>query len=108
VSKHFEPAPGTPFDPNALVASCIESGARSLLLDEPAFPPAFFDLETGIAGELLHHLSKYRLRLAAVVPDLATRPERFQEFALEANRGEQYRFFNDRRAAVAWLAFVSG
>jgi hypothetical protein len=91
-----------------MVVGCIESGARSLLLDQPAFPPAFFDLSTGMAGELLHHLSKYGLRLAAVVPDLSAHSERFREFVLEANRGEQYRFFSDRSGAVGWLSSVSG
>jgi hypothetical protein len=87
-----------------LVAGCIESGARSLLLDGDSLPGAFFDLATRFAGDLLHGLSKYRLRLAAVVPDATVHPVRFQEFLRETNRGEQFRFFTTRQEAVEWLS----
>lgn len=86
---------------------CIESGARSLLLDEHAIPEEFFDLETGAAGELLHHLGKYRLRLAAVVPHPAEHPARFREFLREANRGSAFRFFPSRDEALDWLKHAS-
>ena len=38
---YFELEPGRPFDPLAVVTHCIESGARSLLLDEGALPAEF-------------------------------------------------------------------
>ena len=51
----------------------------------------------------MQKLVDYRVRMAAVVPDLAGCPERFREFAREANRGRQFRFFATREAALAWL-----
>ena len=45
----------------------------------------------------------YGVRLACVVPDLSAHFERFREFAREANRGDQFRFFASRGSAVAWL-----
>jgi hypothetical protein len=100
---YVEPDEQMAFDVDALVARCIENGARSLLLDAHVIPPAFFDLSTRLAGELLHGLSKYSLRLAAVVPDLASRSPSFQHFVREANRGRQVRFLASREEAVAWL-----
>ena len=108
MAAHFEPDVNEPFDAAALVTRCIESGADSLLLDEAALPPEFFDLSTGVAGELLHSLAKYRLRLAAVVRDPAQHSAPFQDFAREATRGTQFRFFASRNDALAWLAALPG
>ena len=101
---YFEPAPGTAEDPNALVVACIEGGAHCLLLDSQAIPAAFFDLSSGYAGELLHQLGKYRMRLAAVVPDASLHSQPFQDFCREANSGNQFRFFPSRADALAWLS----
>lgn len=90
-------------DPLRAVRSCIEQGAPALLFDAGTLPVAFFDLRTGSAGELVQRLVNYGLRMAAVVPDLAAQPPRFQEFAREANRDRTFRFFATRAAAVAWL-----
>ena len=99
----FEPAGGHAGDPLAAFRSCIEHGRHALLFDAGALPAAFFDLRTGLAGELVQKLVDYRVRMAAVVPDLAGCPERFREFAREANRGRQFRFFATREGALAWL-----
>ena len=103
VSTFIEPSEDFDLRPDALVALCIEGGARGLLLDTPSLPAAFFDLATGIAGELLHGLSKYGLRLAAVVPDMDSHSDTFRAFCLESNRGSQFRFFETRAAAISWL-----
>jgi hypothetical protein len=103
VTSYFEPGVGRAFEPAAVAIACIEHGSRHLLLDEPALPAAFFDLSSGLAGELLHHLGKYAMRLAVVVPDPTVHSAAFQEFVLESNRGGRFRFFPTRGEAVAWL-----
>ncbi|GAB4144177.1 MAG: hypothetical protein Fur0021_00540 [Candidatus Promineifilaceae bacterium] len=103
MSTYFEPTPTDPFDPTKVVRSCIESGAHALLLDKAALPPHFFDLSSGMAGELLHKLSVYRMRMAAVVSDPSAHSANFQAFVREANKGNQFRFFSTRQEAVAWL-----
>jgi PadR family transcriptional regulator AphA len=101
--SYFEPTVGQSFDPLAIFTACVESGAPSLLLDTDKLPEEFFDLSTGLAGELLHKLTTYRMRLAGVVPDVGAHSKRFQEFAYEANKGHHYRFFPDRQSAIEWL-----
>lgn len=91
------------FSGAAVVTRAIESGARALLLDRDALPPAFFDLSSGVAGDLVHRLTLYEIRMAAVVPDVASHSGPFQAFAREANRGTQFRFFPTRGEAAAWL-----
>ena len=100
----FEPAePGAPLDPNQAVTACIESGADALLLDQKALTPDFFDLSSGVAGNLVQRLQNYGIRMAAVVPSTAAHSRAFQEFAMEANTGSRFRFFPTREDAIAWL-----
>jgi hypothetical protein len=101
--NYAEPGEHSTFDTDTLVSTCIESGAGALLLNAQVIPPTFFDLSTRVTGELLHGLSKYSLRLAAVVPDLSSRSQSFQDFVRESNRGVQFRFFASREDAIAWL-----
>lgn len=92
-----------PADPIAALIRCIEQGARALLFDRGALPAAFFDLSTGVAGELAQKLVNYHVRVAAVVPDLPACSPRFRDFARETNAGRQLRFFPTRQEAIAWL-----
>ncbi len=97
---YYEPDAAQPFEPAALVVGCIENGVRSILLDQPAVAREFFDLSTGLAGELLQKLANYRIRLAVVLPDPSIHSLRFREFAREANKGNQCHFFGTRGEAI--------
>jgi hypothetical protein len=103
---YIEPVASTAFTPDALVAACVEADAAALLLDRSAIPEQFFDLSSRLAGELLHALAKYGLRLAAVVDNPADHSPSFQAFVREAHRGDQVRFFPTRSDAIAWLESV--
>jgi hypothetical protein len=95
---------GSELDPQQALTQCVESSADAVLFDVGALPNAFFDLSSGLAGELLHKFGTYGIRLAGVVPDPSIHPERFQQFMSESNRGTQYRFFETREEAIAWLS----
>lgn len=94
---------GDAFTPHAVLSACFEHGHESILIDRDALPAAFFDLRTGIAGERAQRLTLYGVRLACVVPDLASQSERFREYARESNAGRQFRFVGSRAEAEAWL-----
>jgi hypothetical protein len=80
-----------------------EQDTNLFLLLEEHFPPAFYDLKTGFAGEILQKLANYGCRLAIVGSFAAIRSERFRELMREANKGRQVRFAATRDEAVAWL-----
>ena len=103
---YVEPAADRDFSADRWVADCIEGGAGALLVDRVALPDAFFDLSSRVAGELLHGLSKYGLRLAVVIDDVADHSDSFRDFVREANAGRQFRFFPSRAEAVAWLESI--
>ena len=103
MSSFFEAAGGRPVNPVVALIACIEQGSRALLLDRDALSAAFFDLSSGVAGELVQKLVNYGVRMAAVVPDLAVHSPRFQEFVREANKGGQFHFCATRQEAIDWL-----
>jgi hypothetical protein len=103
VPKLYEAEREHAADPIAALVCCIEYGARALLYEGGALPAAFFDLSSGLAGELVQKLTNYGVRMAAVVPDLSVHSPRFREFAREANNGQQFRFFATRQEAIDWL-----
>ena len=103
MSVYFEPEGPGPLDPVALVTATIEAGAPALLADDGALPPEFFDLSSGLAGEVGRRLALHDVAMAAVVPDPSAHSAPFQAFVREANRGALFRFFAARESAVAWL-----
>ncbi|MCL4861504.1 MAG: DUF4180 domain-containing protein [Caldilineaceae bacterium] len=78
-------------------------GATGLLLTEQDLAPAFFDLKSGLAGELLQKFVNYRLRVAIVVADPAAYGERFGELVREHRSHGLVRFAPTRAEADAWL-----
>jgi hypothetical protein len=103
MSTIYEADAAPPLDPMAALIHCIENGTGALLFDRGTLPAAFFDLSTGVAGELAQKLVNYGIRMAAVVPDLSACSPRFRDFARETNAGRQLRFFPTRQEALAWL-----
>lgn len=83
------------------IGACF--GAAGLLLTEQDLAPAFFDLKSGLAGELLQKFVNYRLRVAIVVVDPAVYGERFSELAREHRSHGLVRFVRSRTEADAWL-----
>jgi hypothetical protein len=73
------------------------------LLRESNFSPEFYDLSTGIAGEILQKCSNYGIRMAIVGGFERVSSLRFRDLMVESNRASHVRFAARRREAVAWL-----
>ncbi len=93
----------TPQDALDLMAFAGENGTNLLLLHEENLDPAFYDLSTGLAGEIAQKLFNYRTRLAVVGAFASVRSERFREFMNETNKGKQLVFVSDEAGALTWL-----
>jgi hypothetical protein len=83
-----------------LMASAGYYGARSIILAERNLDPAFFELQTGIAGEILQKFSNYHMKLAVVGKFEQYESKSLQAFIAESNRGRQIFFVPDREAAI--------
>ena len=86
-----------------LVALCGENGTHRLMLHAGHLPPAFFDLKTGLAGEVLLKFSNYRIKAVAVVTPELVGKGRFAEMAMESNHFDEFGVFYARQQAEQWL-----
>ena len=84
-----------------LIGACW--GMDGLILHENDLALSFFDLRTGLLGELLQKCTNYDLRLAMVVLEPAIHGERFSELVHEHRAHKLIRFFASVNAAKTWL-----
>lgn len=68
-------------DISGAVTKGMEEGG--LVVKEEDLSPIFFDLRSGVAGELLQKFVNYRVPLALVVKDPSVHGKRFEELARE-------------------------
>jgi PadR family transcriptional regulator, regulatory protein AphA len=86
-----------------LIVSCGEANTFLLLLHAENLPEDFYNLRTGLAGNVLQKFVNYHIRVAAVLtPELANQG-RFGEMVQEANRGNQFHVFYEHASAEHWL-----
>jgi len=85
-----------------VIGFCGEHEAVGVLLYPDNLPENFFNLKSGQVGLILQKFVNYYLKFALVLsPDFIK--GRFKEFAVESNRGNHFRTFNNRDDAVEWL-----
>ena len=83
------------------IGACI--GADGLILTESNLAPEFFNLRSGLAGELFQKFTNYKVRVAIVLPDPEAYGERFSELAYEHRSHSMIRFVGSADEAKAWL-----
>jgi PadR family transcriptional regulator AphA len=90
-----------------VIGICIEHRTRAVLLHAENLTEQFFDLSTGIAGDVLQKFRNYHIRLAIVMspdgPIHVSQSSKFREMVLEESKGEDFRVFEERASAEAWL-----
>lgn len=66
--------------------------------------PEFFDLKTGIAGEILQKFSNFRLRLLIVGDFSNSTSKSLRDFIVESNKGKLINFTTTRHEAIKLLS----
>ena len=84
-----------------VIGACL--GVEGLILTEDDLAREFFDLRSGLAGELFQKFMNYRVRLAIVLPDPEAYGERISELAYEHSSHSMIRFVRSKDEAEAWL-----
>jgi hypothetical protein len=87
-----------------LATAQFVEGATCLMLEQKNLLPEFFELKTGIAGEILQKYTNYRMKLLIVGDFAHIQSKSLKAFMLESNRGKQVAFMPDREAALAHIA----
>jgi hypothetical protein len=86
-----------------LLAWGSENETNLFLLEDTDLVPEFYDLTTGLAGEVFQKISNYSARLAIVGSFEMVVSRRFRELMAESNRGSLVRFAQNRDEAISWL-----
>ena len=105
----LECGPGAPLaskgDCEGLIGDAFGSRAELVVIPVDRLDARFFDLSTGVAGEVLQTLVNYRLRVVVVGPVPGRAPSAaLQDFMRESNRGRQVWFVADDAELDARLA----
>ncbi|MGV3600824.1 MAG: DUF4180 domain-containing protein [Dyadobacter fermentans] len=75
-----------------IMADLYYQGHDAVVLHERNITPHFFDLKTGIAGEILQKFTTYRVRLAIVGDFSGYDSQSLRDFIFESNKGKQVNF----------------
>lgn len=94
----------TPQDMLDLIATLrYEHGADALVLPKENLPEAFFDLRTGLAGEMLQKCTNYQMKIAIVGDFSGYGSKALRDFIRESNRGGAVFFLPTAAQAVEAL-----
>lgn len=69
-----------------IMAECSYQDSGNIIIHEKNLTPGFFDLKTGIAGEILQKFSTYDLRLAIVGDYSGYSSKSLRDFIFESNK----------------------
>ncbi len=86
-----------------LIANCYYNGASKLLMLESQLHPNFFDLKTGIAGEILQKFSNYRAELSIVGDFSKYTSKSLHDFIRESNHSGRIFFVENEEEAIKKL-----
>src|SRR5689334_20941772 len=91
---------------NDLIGDAWGAEATVIAVPVERLDPSFFDLRSGLAGEIAQKVVNYRLRLVIVgdISGFETSSSALRDWIWESNRGTQVWFVPDRAALAARLA----
>lgn len=92
-----------PQDALEILINCAYQGAEKIIIQASQLLPEFFDLKTGIAGEILQKVSTYQLRLAIVGDFSQYSSKSLQDFIFESNKMGRVSFVASVEEAKAKL-----
>ncbi len=69
-----------------LLGNCSYQGAGHVIIDKKNLSEDFFDLKTGIAGEILQKFSNYRMKLSIIGDFKVYKSNSLQDFIFECNK----------------------
>jgi len=93
----------SPSDMLDVMGDVSYSGCSRMIIHSDSLSDEFYDLRSGIAGEILQKFSNYRMRLA-IVGDFSHLTSRsWRDFIRESNRGRTVNFLSSVDEAVMAL-----
>ncbi|TNE81343.1 MAG: DUF4180 domain-containing protein [Bacteroidetes bacterium] len=90
-------------DGTDLVGNMYFQGLDKVILHQKNISPAFFELQNGLAGEVLQKFTNYRIRLVIVGQFTHLESRSLRDFILESNQGNQVNFVSSLQDAISRL-----
>jgi hypothetical protein len=87
-----------------LIGNCGYQDVENIIIHAGNITPAFFDLKTGIAGEILQKFSTYRMKLAIVGDFSKYTSKSLKDFIYESNKTGRINFVNSVKEAKEKLS----
>ena len=91
-------------DATDLIGNLYFQGFEKVILHELNIDPAFFDLKSGIAGDILQKFTNYRMKLAIVGDFSKFNSKSLKDFIFESNRQKQINFVANTEDALQALS----
>lgn len=89
----------TPQDGLDIIGNSIYKNCYKIIIHENGLSPEFFDLKSGLAGEILQKFSNYDCQLA-IIGDFSKYPSQsLQDFIRESNQKGQINFVSSMEEA---------
>ena len=83
-----------------LMGNLYYQGFDKVIIHEQNISPDFFDLQNGMAGEILQKFSNYRIQLAVVGDFSKYTRKSVRDFIYESNQGRQVNFLGSISEAL--------
>jgi len=83
-----------------LMGSCYFEGISHIIIHEESLMSEFFDLKSGIAGEILQKFSTYNMNLAIIGDFSKHKSNSLQKFIYESNKTRRILFVSKQSEAI--------
>ncbi len=93
-----------PEDGLDLLGNLYYQGFDKIIIQEKNITSAFFDLKSGIAGEILQKFSNYRVRLVIIGDFSKFNNRSLKDFIYESNKGRHVNFVSFFTEAIKILS----
>ena len=87
-----------------LIANISYKNVNMIIIQEHNFTADFYNLKSGLAGEILQKCVNYGIKLAVIGEFEKYRSNSFKAFIIECNRGNQFYFLKNIEEAKQKLA----
>jgi len=87
-----------------LLGDLYYSGFDAIVFHQKNLTPDFFDLKTGMAGEILQKFSNYRMRLFIVGDFNSVSSDSLNDFMRESNKGNQVNFVHSLEEVLTQIS----
>lgn len=91
-------------DGTDLLGNVFYQGIDKVIINKQCITPAFFDLKTGIAGEVLQKFATYRVRLVIFGDWHTYNSNSLRDFIYESNKGKHVNFVATKEEAITLLS----